>query len=816
MRSITIKEKLYLSFILALAIALLIGVVGYVSVANVNHAVKYNTNIVSTPLAYISRINFYLGQIRSLARDISIASDPKEREQHFDTINGYFDSLQNNIDGYQRNLERFNSTDTEEYRQVLLLRGKTAEWSAAMGKAAQLSLRNQTDDSLDYLYNVIIQKGVVINDILENLIVINEEQAASSYNKSEEIFTQTVWFMLIVLTLMSVILIAFAIVITRSITNPVNNIVAASEELVRGNTGIIIEDYTSDELGQVSRAFNSVASSLSNLVSITKIIINAIQEGRLNERAVISGYEGDFLNIITGLNNVLAIFGSRFSSMSECIAFFNLDRQFLYGNQAMYEMMAFSGLNSEQENLLVRLIYAGESETINGKVLELFQGQTVKTLPSVLLSVQSVNLQETRIYSMTLQRIEEENKTACVMMIMTNVTELIMAKNEAEKANWSKSEFLSKMSHEIRTPLNAIMGMVQIIRRSQDPSKINNYMNQIEISSQHLLGLINDILDLSKIEAGKMQLSPEPMNITNDIDFVIGMMKSNAKENGILITQDIAVNNTNVIVDKLRLNQVLMNLLSNAIKFSKENSNVELQIKELENHNNISKYYFSVKDYGIGMTEEQISRLFTAFEQAEASTASKYGGTGLGLAISKSIVEMMNGEIGVTSAPEQGSKFYFTLSLPICNDEKQEKHQTNEVNVTAEFSDMRILVVDDIDINRVIILELLGDTGAEIEEATNGQHAIDKILKSPVGYYDIILMDMQMPVLDGCEATKQIRALDRPDAKKIVIIAMTANVFPEDIERTLACGMNDHIGKPIDRNNLIATIAKMRKRFLAQ
>jgi signal transduction histidine kinase/CheY-like chemotaxis protein len=384
-------------------------------------------------------------------------------------------------------------------------------------------------------------------------------------------------------------------------------------------------------------------------------------------------------------------------------------------------------------------------------------------------------------------------------------------------ASRARSAFLAAMSHEIRTPLNAIIGMAYIVHDCvEDNEKALRGVNQIMTSSHHLLGILNDILDMSKIESGKLELTREPFSLLTACGEVSDIMTHRCVEKSItFITNIHEIRDMTLIGDKLRLNQVLINLLSNAVKFTNTNGKIKFitEILDFIHEEGAEKVQikFSVSDNGIGMSEEQMKKLFIPFEQADSTIAARFGGTGLGLSLSQNFVNMMGGTISVSSEPDKGSRFEFTLSFDKGKDETQlpASQAVDEKYENMNLSGKRILLAEDIEINRLIVYELLSLTGLSIDEAEDGRKAVEAFSASPKGYYDIILMDIQMPVLDGYEAAREIRALDRADAKTVPIIAMTANAYKEDVEQALAAGMNGHLAKPIDKPALMETIGKI-------
>ncbi|MDR2007050.1 MAG: response regulator, partial [Acidaminococcales bacterium] len=394
---------------------------------------------------------------------------------------------------------------------------------------------------------------------------------------------------------------------------------------------------------------------------------------------------------------------------------------------------------------------------------------------------------------------------------MNGIYNNLAAIERAKAADKAKSRFLSNLSHEIRTPMNAIIGMVQIASHSAEPSELKKCIAQINISSQHLLGLVNDVLDMSKIEEGKLALENAPFVLNEILDNIVGSLRSSATNKGLSLSLDIDTGDgrpLRVCGDSMRLSQVLINFISNAVKFTNSGGSVTLEAKVLSRDNEKALVSFAVSDTGIGMPADALSRIFSPFEQADASTSRKYGGTGLGLSICQNIVKLMGSDVNVESEVGAGSRFSFKAWLALDKSAPAAPYGgAGEEPAARDFSGSHIMIVDDVDINREIILAFLDGTGAECECAANGREAVELFAKSGNGYYNLILMDVQMPVLDGCDATREIRALRRPDAKTVQIIAMSANVFKEDLDAVIAAGMNGHVGKPVDYDVAMDAIA---------
>lgn len=400
-----------------------------------------------------------------------------------------------------------------------------------------------------------------------------------------------------------------------------------------------------------------------------------------------------------------------------------------------------------------------------------------------------------------LRREEDRN----LLLELGTVIQNRMNRQRHDEAARAKSEFLARMSHEIRTPMNGIIGMTEIALREDQPEKARlECMEKVRKSSHYLLSLLNDILDMSKIESGKMTLAREPFSLRTVLSELHPVLDSRFEEKRQCFLTQIALTGDWFYGDRLRISQVLINLLGNAGKYSSEDTQITLTVQEHSRKDDAVEIYFAVKDQGIGISEEDRLRIFQSFEQVDSPTARQQG-TGLGLAISNRLVHMMGGSIELESQLGKGSTFYFTLRLPPAEEQAAEEFTQPHIDLSGK----RILVAEDNALNMDIVQFFLEDFGCIVTPASDGKQALEQFRDSPEGYFDLILMDVMMPIMDGLEATNAIRTLPRADSRTIPIVALSANAFDEDVKRSLASGMNAHLSKPIESVKLADVLSKM-------
>ena len=411
---------------------------------------------------------------------------------------------------------------------------------------------------------------------------------------------------------------------------------------------------------------------------------------------------------------------------------------------------------------------------------------------------QQKQIEEQRKYTLALQKKNEELRETAI---------------QAEKANAAKSSFLSRMSHDIRTPLNGIIGLLEIdAAHPEDMALINSNREKMRVSADHLLSLLNDVLQMSKLESGEITLAHEPLDINRLSTEVQTIISQRAAESGVTMEYDQRSDPVPVpwvYGSPLHLRQIFLNIYTNCIKYNKVGGSISTLFQLVKQDDRTVTYRWTIADTGIGMGEKFLKHIFDPFTQESADARSVYQGTGLGMTIVKSLVEQMRGSIEVSSTLGVGSTFVITLPFEIAEPVRAESTKEGGA-APADIHGMRLMLVEDNDLNAEIARTLLEDAGAVVTTVGDGQQAVNLFQEEPAGTFDVILMDVMMPVMDGLTAAKTIRALNRPDAKRIPILAMTANAFAEDAEKCLAAGMNAHLAKPLDIHKVISTIARYK------
>lgn len=447
--------------------------------------------------------------------------------------------------------------------------------------------------------------------------------------------------------------------------------------------------------------------------------------------------------------------------------------------------------------------------------------ERIKKEPSYTINYRCIGKNDSIIHmELSIVKIKDETLQDHVVMGYRDATEQITrvqreladklkmetALEKEKHANEIKAAFLFGMSHDIRTPMNAIMGFTALAQRHlEEPDKLKEYLGKINESSQHMLALIDDLLEMSKLDYGRIELKAEPCDLKEQLNIVLDMFKVEADDKSVKLVEDIDLVNQEVFIDTLRFRRIMSNLISNAIKFTPKNGHVSVTARQKKvSDSGYARFEFSIKDSGVGMTEEFMRKMFEAFEREETSTQTGYIGTGLGLTITKKLLDIMGGSIKVTSKKDRGSTFTVDLPLKLAN---YNPHKIQE-NI-QEYKDSgkhKILLVEDIEVNRMLAETILKESGFTVESVPDGCDAVEAIKNRPSGYYDLVLMDIQMPVMNGYEATRAIRALGREDTSSLPIIALSANAREQDKQMSMESGMDSHVAKPFDIAHLISTI----------
>ncbi|MDR2528936.1 MAG: response regulator [Synergistaceae bacterium] len=559
-----------------------------------------------------------------------------------------------------------------------------------------------------------------------------------------------------------------------------------------------------DEMGLLGQALAAMTRMFQDMITDTRKLLDAAVSGRLGVRNDPSRFKGDVSLVVRQINDTLDIFGFCLDSMTEALFILDGNMEPVFrnkGSAGFFDVLGAEGI--------VRKILADE---FSGKAI--LAAKWKAALQSGVYTASAwltVSGAET-CFAFTCCELVLSGIKRGVLVIAADITDLMLEKSRAQSASKAKSEFLSRVSHELRSPMNVIIGMAKLgLKESkgggEEMASARERFENIVSASGHLLSVINDVLDMSRIEAGKIEIKYAQFNLSKTVSDCYNLLREQAEEKGIEFSCQVTPGaSAEVVGDGHRLTQVLLNLLTNALKFTERGGRVTLTATPLEPPiDGNMDVMFRVEDTGIGMSEEFLRKIFVPFEQEDQYIQRKYQGTGLGLSICHRLVSLMGGEIEVKSKLGSGSAFSFTLPFIPAQGCSEESRSCDAEDF--DFTGVRLLLVDDIELNRTILRESLEDTHLQTTEAKNGAEAVRIFKESEEGYFDIVFMDIQMPFMDGYQATTAIRALSRKDAAVVPIVAMTANALQEDVEQAFAHGMNGHLAKPVDIDACLQAIA---------
>ncbi|MDR1979267.1 MAG: response regulator [Synergistaceae bacterium] len=606
-------------------------------------------------------------------------------------------------------------------------------------------------------------------------------------------------------------------ILRRVIVKP---IVALRETASRIADGHIYTDVPAwlsgrnDEMGLLGKALSDMTQVFQHMLTDTRQLFEAAIAGRLDVRNDPSSFKGDVARVVRQINDTLDIVGIYFDSMPEALFILDPRLELVFKNKRASRL--FDGLGVA--DIVRRVLSAENSDTaeLTAKWNEALRSG-FHTASAWLTTPEAETCFAFTCCDLILNGIKRGT-----LVIAADITDLMREKARAQSANEAKDDFLSRVSHELRSPMNIIIGMAKLgLKELKSESKNSDEtasraverLESIVSASDHLLSIINDMLDMSHIEAGEVEIKRARFDLREVVADCCNLLKPQAEEKRIDFTYRVSPDiDANVLGDVSRVSQVLVHLLTNAVKFTEEGGRVTLLALPVEQEGEkgaFSKVSFSVEDTGIGMSEEFMEKIFVPFEQEDQYIQRRHQGVGLGLSICHRLVALMGGVITAVSTPGVGSVFTFTLPLPRVAESEpiggaDSPEETGDL--VYDFSGVRMLLVDDIELNRTILREILADTRIDVTEASDGAEALKLFEESEEGHFHIVFMDVQMPNMDGYQATDAIRALNRKDAA-VPVMAMTANAMRKDVEQALAHGMNGHLSKPIDIDACLRAIA---------
>ncbi len=615
-----------------------------------------------------------------------------------------------------------------------------------------------------------------------------------------QINTMIMLSVLVFLFLTAVVVLAVWFFFRSSIAKPIN---AIKENAARVSNGDVYAPIPKTvlalptELGLLARAVHSMSAVYQNMISSTEDLFEAAIVGRLDVRNDPSRFNGDISRVIEQINGTLDAIILYLNSMHEAMFIAGPHFEMMFFNKRFNEL--FGGMPPADFFRAALPDFAGldDADLYRQVKLLLVEGSFSAT---VWLATGGKGQ---ACFAVTVSDIMPPGSNQSNMLALAaDVTDLMLEKEKAQAASVAKSEFLSRISHELRTPMNVIIGMATLGLNGDKEQAIERF-KAIDAASRQLLNIINDVLDMSRIESGKMEIYNDSFRLCSLLEECGELFRLQAEEKGIRLDVVCGPDIPPMLRgDSRHLRQILINLLGNAMKFTNNGGKTEAKAALVRQDGANARILFSVNDTGIGMSADFLKRIFSPFEQEDVYLQRRYVGTGLGLTICKNLVELMGGAISVESEPGRGSRFSFELAFTI-SDEEPETAESGETcaDSGADFTalaGMKIMLVDDIEINRMILMEMLEPYNIQITEAGDGAEAVRLFENSAPGAFDLIFMDIQMPELNGYDATRRLRALPRPDARKIPIVAMTANALQQDADLAIASGMNGHISKPID------------------